>query len=261
VTPQLTINLDHFANDFVAGVSTRLVSHRQVVHSVREGSFDSKATAKPSDGVISLSISGAFDQTYVTEQSARDCFRDTWTIFVRFVDQFLGAQDLLAAKVVVPTAMTLEQAVVFAQQELNKTIKAVASNTALTTPAKLERLEKANLITDDQRAILLGYNQARRHIEHHGGLTDEELKLTVRRMKFFAGDDEIKSLPVTLGAGQSLQLKILDDIRVIPANSRITVREDELDAIYTFLQGVVGEIIRKSVASNAPATAPPAGQP
>lgn len=223
--------------------------------SIRAGTYAEKANNQQF-GLVQAHFSpdAAHLAAHAIDRSAETCFRSVIANFISFLDKLIAFQLLAEGGIVLDREFTqLEKIYEYLNARVTEKIAFVASDTSLSNPKKLARFDG---LSEVAKRAALGYFALRRCIEHHQGIAQEEIHVSVWLHKLFIDNIEVTELPAHCREGQNVQYRLIGAERVFAKGSRVTLSPQDVHSIVFALRGPIAVEVFNLHAARFPGTPP-----
>jgi hypothetical protein len=166
------------------------------------------------------------------QRAARNAFLGAMSKFNGFLDRLIASRNIARDGIPITRDLCSEaELLAYVNEMIDQGVAAVARDHRLTFPRKLDSFTGLDASIGE---MAISYNKLRNALEHHHDLPKEEIRVKVRRMIPMVGDQEIKDFPVLVPKGGTMGIKIEEEERTFPANTRIVLSsQDAYDLIFT----------------------------
>ncbi len=166
------------------------------------------------------------------QRAARSAFVGAMNKFSGFLDRLIASRNV--ARDGMPITRDLHsdaELYAYVLEMIEQGVAAVARDHKLTFPRKLDCFTGIDASIGE---MAINYNKLRNALEHHHDFPKEEIKVKVRRMIPMVGDQEIKDFPVLVPKGGTMGIRIDEEEKIFPANTRVVLGpQDAYDLIFT----------------------------
>ncbi len=231
---------------YLAVLSSAITQHladlRVALRSFEDGSFRGKA-ATGAGKVLNFAIEPEGLAAHAPTRLCNRCFVSIVGEMVTYLDRMIALQNAIAGPPMPPDARSKDDLLRQVATRLDDEYRAVASDTSLTNPKKLDRFSTIDVSLAREPA--LSYFQLRRAIEHHGSRPLRSIVLRFARLKLLAGSDEITEMGRPLPENTGISLGMQVESREFIAGQPIKLRETELEHISFTIQHLIAPEIRR----------------
>lgn len=228
-------------NQLIRTIHGHLADLRSVLRAIDDGTFVDRARTPSANAVIQLQVmDAATSATDAARRATTACFKSMITDFISFLDRMIATRRVIGRRTVIVERPLKGQDEInlYLQEVMHRAYLTVARDRSLTNPAKLRELNVSSKLA----SIAKSFFALRRCVEHHGGVPDTEIRLEYKRLRLATGGNEIVSLPHELAAGDTLEVGVVDEQKVLPAGQMVTLCENDIDHIAHTIQLIAREI-------------------
>jgi len=166
------------------------------------------------------------------QRAARNAFVGAMSKFSGFLDRLIASRKIARDGMPITRDLQSEaELLAYVNEMIDQSVAAVARDHRMTFPRKLDCFTGLDPSIGE---MAINYNKLRNALEHHHDLPKEEIRVKVRRMIPMVGDQEIKDFPVLVPKGGTMGIKIDEEERTFPADTRVALGpQDAYDLIFT----------------------------
>lgn len=239
--PCVNLNLEIYEARLMRAVDGHVADLKAVLRSLDDGSFLARATTPSPGAVVGFTIGQASEpQRDAAQRACANCFKAIVSEFLSFLDRIIACNRVLATRTIrIDTPqITKEQLFDLVNRVLEQEYLAVASDGSIKSPMKIEQLLRTTDALNTAKSLVA----LRNCLEHRGGIPTTDLELIFRRMRLFTGGKEILAFPHHV-ADEKLTFDVRLETKIMPAGSRISLSELDIDCVSLTVRFLAREIL------------------
>jgi len=245
---EVKINPDVYLAILNQHVANSLAGLRNTLRSIDDGSFVNRAASPRPQSVVNFRIDNVHTDQDAVYKACASAFLDIVRGLITFIDRIVAVKHCIGKSFEVPSTVTTPAELQgFMEKQLEGTYSSVARDTKLTNPAKFKSLGISSPAIEKAG---LSYFALRRALEHHNGITQEDVGLWYWKSSFFCGEEEVTAVPYVAKEGAQVSVKFETAERVFQAGQKIQLTESEIEQVFFTVQFIIGPEIRKTVFSS-----------
>ena len=242
----ITISADLYLKKLWEDIDGYLATLRSTLRSLEDETFWIKSRQQSPNVVSHLQLRDLRKAEDIKKAALRQCFSDMVSSLVDFIDSLIAISNIVSQPVYLTRNLySLQEVEDYILEKLGQDIQDIAQNTKLTKPKKLKRFQGISAFSAQ---AVNGYFAIRNSIEHHKSLMSRNATFLTRAFKGIVDGEEITNLPYAFQAGQVIEVKAVNDRRVIQKGDEITFAEQELDNLALSIKHVIAPDLQKMIA-------------
>jgi len=233
-------------NQLIRLIHGHVADLRNVLRAIDDGTFADRARMPAPNAVMQFQVmDAATSAADAARRATIACFKSMISEFISFLDRMIATRRLIdRSAVIVERPLNGEEEIkLYLQQVMQQTYLKVARDRALTNPAKLKELKVSSKLS----SIANSFFVLRRCVEHHGGVPDTDIRLEYKRVRLSIQGAEIPSLPQVVGAGETIEVTVVDERKTLPAGQTASLSENDIVHIALTIQLIAREIYEVAV--------------
>ncbi|MBK8464538.1 MAG: hypothetical protein IPL32_01790 [Chloracidobacterium sp.] len=241
------INSQIYLGQFQRDIGGHISDFRNVLRTIEDESFVGRSQQKGPEAIVHIQAPNAsLRKDDATQRAIDNCFLAMMRSVVSFMDRIIATKRADGKPILnVPVGTVVgEELLPFIETHLEQFYREVAEDTSLTNPKKVSTLDG---IPDWIGESLRSMFAVRRALEHHRGVSKQELTLALRRMRLTVGEREIGKLPMHVKGGEQLMMQVVEANTVFPSNSLIMLSELDIENLFFTLQSIIGPAILQTL--------------
>jgi hypothetical protein len=232
--------------DFQRALVDRLTEMRAALGAIESDPRDTRERHAPG-AIVGLQLQAdPTDTREATTRTCNRCFRELFSALVLYVDNLVAikrtqARGLQRITGLPPGPIDPARLGSWFQDTLRGEYIEVSTNNRLSLKKKLAELGP---IASELQEQLADLSLLRNCLEHHGGVVaKEELRLHYLVRSITIDGDPVASLPARFEAGQAIGARVDVVPRVLKAEERVSLTEEEVEGVALFFKHIAGPAV------------------
>jgi len=227
------VNLTGWLQQLMNDLDGALADFAHILNAIENGTYSTGVSGQRF-GLVEVGFENVTELVSTARQrAANSCFMTAIGKFISFLDKLIASANVHREGIPVDRNLSGgEEITKYINEYMTHRTNAVARDRGLTNPKKLSYFD----IPETSRQTALGYFALRRALEHHHQIASEEINLRFLKQKFFIDNAEITRLPAYISGGQTLQLRLVPEVKSYPMGLAIALSPEDVYAIVSTIR-------------------------
>jgi hypothetical protein len=238
-----TLNLDQYTNLFVGRIWADLISLRVIKSSINDKSYANFASEASKDGITIQAQQPTLNQGLIDYEGTK-AFISMMRNVNDYIDKMVSIQLFKKKQIKFPEGTTQEKAVVFLNEQIEKTLFEYCQKTRENLPTKLKHFSG---LSPEFTKYITTYNLLRNCYEHQKAISQRGIQIPIQKMQFSAGGEVIKKLPIVLKGPSTISMVFTQKTIHIKKGQAAVLSYEDIESTALYLTMNVPKQITQSV--------------